>query len=130
MVSQGVLMKSTQEDATRVLETWRQGNADLRCAFDDKGWSFSCSGRITSTVPVLKLRGEGFEAMLSLNGAEIEYDYRDLNGASQTAPEPSGGEHTVSLTLKLPNSGRVHIVGRQLMEGPAPQRSLSLGAES
>jgi hypothetical protein len=68
--------------------------------------------------------------MLSLNGAEIEYDYCDLDDASEPASEPSGAEHTVSLTLKLPNSGRVHIVGRQSMDGPAPQRSLTLGAES
>jgi hypothetical protein len=107
-------MKSTQEEASRLLESWRQGNADLRCAFDDKGWSFSCSGKIASTAPVLKLRGQGFEAMLILNGAEIEFDYCDLDDTSETASEPSGGEHTVSLTLKLPNSGRVHIVGRQL----------------
>lgn len=122
-------MKSTQEEATRLLESWRQGNADLRCAFDDKGWSFSCSGRIASTTPVLKLRGSAFEAMFSLSGAEIEYEYCDLDESSD-APNGPSGEHTVSLTVKLPNSGSVHVVGRQLTDRPAPLGPLHLGAKT
>lgn len=117
-------MRSTHEEATRLLESWHQGNADLRCAFDDKGWSFSCSGRIATTAPVLKLRGAGFEAMLSLAGAEIEYEYYDLDESTEAGAQSSPHEHTVSLTLKLPKDGRVHIVGRQaanwLTHGPLP----------
>ena len=113
-------MKSTHAEATRLLESWHHASADLRCAFDDKGWSFSCSGRITSTAPVLKLRGQGFEAMLSLGGAEIEYEYCDLDESSAPDLESPRNEHTVSLTLKLPSSGRVHIVGRQVTERMAP----------
>jgi hypothetical protein len=122
-------MKSTRDEATRLLESWRQGNADLRCAFDDKDWSFSCSGRITSTAPVLKLRGAGFEAMLRLAGAEIEcecYDADTDSGARQGAPP----EQTVSLTLTLPKSGRVHIVGRRTAERTAPRGPLPLGSKN
>ena len=122
-------MKSTHDEATRLLESWRQGNADLRCAFDDKDWSFSCSGRITSTVPVLKLRGAGFEAMLSLAGAEIEYECYGSDTDS-AAHHESPLEQTVSLTLTLPKSGRVHIVGRQTAERTAPNGSLSLGSNN
>ncbi|PYR49223.1 MAG: hypothetical protein DMF89_13240 [Acidobacteria bacterium] len=117
----GRLMKSTRDQATRLLESWRLANADLRCAFDDIDWSFSCSGRITSTVPRLKLRGAGFEAMLSLAGAEIEYECYDLDSETHRESAP---EQTVSLTLTLPKSGRVHIVGRQTAERTAPRRPL------
>jgi hypothetical protein len=123
----GRSMKSTHDQATRLLESWRLGNADLRCAFDDTDWSFSCSGRITSTAPVLKLRGAGFEAMLSLAGAEIEYECYDLDSETRRESAP---EQTVSLTLTLPKSGRVHIVGRQTAERTAPRRPLPFGSKN
>ena len=122
-------MKSTHDEATRLLECWRQGNADLRCAFDDKDWSFSCSGRITSTAPVLKLRGAGFEAMLSLAGAEIEYECYGSDTDSEAQHE-SPPEQTVSLTLTLPKNGRVHIVGRQTAERTAPRGPIRLGSNN